>query len=218
MFSLSRSVKNKPVVDFYYKKAPEAGQDLRRCKCSVLRNQKPNSGSTNLFSHIGERHPIWKEKIKTKNTLAQVISAKRQPIFNWLEWLIKDNLEFTFVDSKLTQKNTKLTKICRQTPVKCLDKTVEIVDQEITRVLTESFKILIDGWTRDSVHYFALFACYHEGSSCITVLLAIAPVLNEDDLSASRQIDFITATLGVHGRLVTSLNFKTFDNEPTNKK
>ena len=63
---------------FYYKKVPEAGEDLWRCKCSVLRKQKPNSGFINLISHIRERHPNWNEEIKAGNTLAQVIGAKGQ--------------------------------------------------------------------------------------------------------------------------------------------
>ena len=128
--------------------------------------------------------------------------------------MITDNLVITFVDSEMTQKNTKLTKICRQTLVKHLYKTVETVEEEMTRILPETFGIIIDGWTHDSVH-FALFA-YPERSSGITVLLAIAPSLNEDDLSASSEIDVITATLGVYGRLVTSIIFMTVENEPTN--
>ena len=54
-----------------------------------------------------------------------------------------------------------------------MDKAVEQVEREITKILSERFGIVSDGWTHNSVHYFGLFACFAEGEIGKTILLAV---------------------------------------------
>ena len=68
-------------------------------------------------------------------------------------------------------------------------------------------------------HYVAIFACYTKSEDSIPYypLLVIAPLLNEEDMTAQSYKDFIETTLQIYGKNSNNVLFLTGDNCPTNK-
>ena len=66
--------------------------------------------------------------------------------------------------------------------IRYLDKTVEAVEKKITKILPNQFVLIFDGWTFNSVHYFAIYAAFagDDASHGTTILLAISPLLDEE--------------------------------------
>ena len=61
-----------PVVEFYFTKI---GVDEYQCKCGCKRKRKPNSGFTNLMSHIVKQHPNWRAEILTDTSLTDRVCS-----------------------------------------------------------------------------------------------------------------------------------------------
>ncbi|KAG2765082.1 hypothetical protein PC116_g26878 [Phytophthora cactorum] len=62
----------------------------------------------------------------------------------------------------------------------------QAVERMIAEDLPSHFGVMFDGVTHASEHYVAWFACFERNGELVTVLLGMAPLLNEpnDDLSA----------------------------------
>ena len=98
---------------------------------------------------------------------------------------------------------------------KYLDKLVEKVEGSIAKKLPAKFAIICDGWTFQSVHYFAIFACYfgYKENAAVCPLLAISPLSDEETLDAKSHFEFIVSTLGFYNRDISSILTIISDNE-----
>ncbi|KAG4229200.1 hypothetical protein PC116_g22459 [Phytophthora cactorum] len=61
-----------------------------------------------------------------------------------------------------------------------------LVEAAIGDELPDGFGLMLDGWSHASEHYVAVFAWYEPDGVAKTVLLSMAPIINEpdEDLSA----------------------------------
>ena len=78
------------------------------------KTQKENTGFSDLKDHILKSHSTWDRKIVSINGLAGTtfsVTNKARNIFNWITWIEQDNLAFSFVESNLARKYTKLDPI-----------------------------------------------------------------------------------------------------------
>jgi len=73
------------------------------------------------------------------------------------------------------------------TLIKYLTLTTKRVEQLISEDLPNKFGILYDDWTTSGVHYVAVYGVYSKGMESRYPLLAISPLLEEDDLGKSLQ-------------------------------
>jgi hypothetical protein len=131
------------------------------CKsCDGTYSQDPKKGYTNLVTHIQKEHPDWEDMMKVNDDKNPFFHKKGSNIFNWLSWIIEDNLPFTFCERPNTRKFSKLDKLSVNTLMKYIKLTTERVKKRIADSLPNKFGIIIDGWKEGTTHYIAVFAIY----------------------------------------------------------
>ena len=102
----------------------ESNPDLHNCKsCDRSISQKCKKGYINCVNHA-QSHENWRtvmqdalaaERSETGSMLSFVtrrVSAKAQNIHDWIEWIIMDDLPFSFVENKYARKNMLNFKVC----------------------------------------------------------------------------------------------------------
>ena len=211
----------KEVSLFYFK---YVGDERWECKCTNKRKQIRNKGYSNLNTHIHADHPNWREEYRA--SLARPLefvpprtNKTGENIFHWLEWTIFANLPFSFCENEFARKYTRLDNLSSDSLIRYLDKTVEAVEKKITKILPKQFVLIFDGLTFNSVHYFAIYAAFagDDASEGTTILLAISPLLDEENMDAKSHYDFIVATLNIYNKKVDSVMAVIGDNENLNK-
>ncbi|KAJ8540608.1 hypothetical protein ON010_g12618 [Phytophthora cinnamomi] len=71
------------------------------------------------------------------------------------------------------------------------------VERAIAVEMPVRFEIMFDGWSHDSEHYIAVFACYEVDGGMRCTLLCMAPLVNEEtsDFSAASHQAFLATML-----------------------
>jgi hypothetical protein len=144
------------------------------------------------------------------------INKKTNTVFSWLEWIVMDQLPFSFIERDLTRKYTNLNTLSVDSLSKYLRLLNDQVEEMIAQSLPEKFGIIIDGWTEGSTHYIAIFADYSLDNVRKNPLLAIAPPFDESRYDAPNHKDFIGDVLDLFGKSWSSLLYIVADNCPTN--
>jgi hypothetical protein len=140
-------------------------------------------------------------------------------IFSWMDWVVGDNLPFTFVEKELTRKYCNLDTISTSTFMKYLRLLTTAVEEKITAELPSQLGLLIDGWSEGSTHFIALFASFLcKNGKVQTRLLSIAPPSDEESLSAESHKKFVIEVLEVYKKSVDDVKFLVGDNASVNKK
>ncbi|ETV72065.1 hypothetical protein H257_12857 [Aphanomyces astaci] len=124
-----------------------------------------SSGYTNLYSLLKLKHPglagIYAEAIGQNSKSAPLdawFDPKATNIFNWIEWLIMNEHEFTFVESQLTRKNSTLKPISVKTIKRYCFKLVKAVERRVSSAMAgRPYSIVFDGWSNDSTHFLGMF-------------------------------------------------------------
>ena len=138
-------------------------------------------------------------------------------IYNWISWIIEDNLPFSFCERINTRKFTKLDQISVDTLMKYIKITTERVEKKVAEGLPNKFGIIIDGWKEGTTHYIAVFASYSEPDGARNYpLLAIAPPFDETTYTAENHKAFITDVLELFGKSLENLIYMVADNAPVN--
>jgi hypothetical protein len=192
-----------------------------KCQCGISRSQDLKKGFVNLVSHIKSQHPDWQgvmdAKMKNKDQTHLFVNKKASTYFAWLEWIVMDNLPFTFVEKPLTRKNTKLDPIGVTSLMKYLKKLTEEVEKKASDELPDKFGLILDGWSEGNTHYIAVFACFPKNSVTKTILLAIAPPFDEENYDAPSHKSFIVDVLDLFEKKTENVLFLVGDNAPVNK-
>jgi hypothetical protein len=81
-----------------------------------------------------------------------------------------EDLAFSFVENSLTRKYVALDPISRPTLMKYMASLGDIVEQKIKESLPATFGLVVDGWTCNKEHYFAIFASYTDAKSDVVKL------------------------------------------------
>ncbi len=118
-----------------------------------------------------------------------------------------------FCEHQTTRDYTTLEKISANTLRTYLDEVTREVEKAIYTVLPDKFIIIGDGWTFDSVYYFALFASFE----AMTILLSMSPLISEESKSAAAHYEAIVYNLSLFGKTVTNVTAYVADNENLNK-
>ncbi|GMF47584.1 unnamed protein product [Phytophthora fragariaefolia] len=108
-----------------------------------------------------------------------------------------------------------------------MHKVTRAVEQKISTEMPEAFGLIFDGWTHDSEHFIAVFACYKINRMPYRPLIAMAPVLEPPDPDADDSVithkaeahrDAFVLILAVFGKSQYQILFLVSDNCPLNKK
>jgi hypothetical protein len=82
-----------------------------------------------------------------------------------------------------------MDKISTDTVVKYADLLVEDLEKKIAILLGDHFGLVFDSWSEHGERFVGLYGVYESGASVQKSLLAFAPLLEEDDLSAKSYPD-----------------------------
>jgi hypothetical protein len=167
-------VSNKSYCDFFFvEKADKPGYlECTLCACA---RKKPESGYTNLIGHLdGEHGDIYKSLYCTEKANAGSLgitkyfkrhaSKKAVDIWKWIDWIVSDNLPFSFVESERAREHAQMDPINVDTLKKYMRLLMKKVQGSISKILKQikTFGLITDGWTIDVEHFLGIFATYVE--------------------------------------------------------
>ena len=214
---------NKQIVSHYFQSIEGSEHSFKCIYCDTIRNQKPNTGYSNLMNHITGKHPDYAHLAngnKEKNSLDAYFdtTTKENNIFCWLDWIIVEGKPFNTVEKELTRKYSKLTPICTETLMKYMNLLTREVEAVIIKLLPSLFCLVFDGWTLDgqSTHFVALFATFQNQGVNYKVLLAFSTLQEENDFSAISHKNFIVEVLQIFGKNLSNIICLVGDNCNTN--
>jgi hypothetical protein len=179
---------------------------------------KSKSGYGYATQHMQHRHKsLYCQEIGTLQTT--LISKEAISTFEWIEWMTKLNLAFSFVDDDTTKKlmQGNLIPTNSRTLKENMEKIMAVMKDEIARELPRKTGLAFDGWSDAGVHYLAVFAV-GPGVKDGKVLLGFSTFEQSGDLSANQHIRYITSTLASFGRTIeANVAYLVSDNCATNK-
>jgi hypothetical protein len=158
---------------------------------------KSKSGYGFVTQHMQRRHKaLYCQEIGTLQTT--LISKEALSTFEWIEWMTKLNLPFSFVDDDTTKKLTlgNLIPTNSRTLKETMEKIMAVMKVEVARDLPTKTGLAFDGWSDAGVHYLAVFAV-GPGVKDGKVLLGFSTFEQSGDLSANQHIRYINSTLAL---------------------
>ena len=189
---------------YSFKKGPG---DLYKCnneKCLQSNKQKANSGYSNLYAHLKncvgadyeeKYQEIW---VRSNPTLERFsfITGKEKDWFKWTEWVVMRDMSLSEVDNELTCEGIKYVNVLSKTLRKDIISLSNLVAKEIKKFLPSQFGLMFDGWTGSLMHKIGFFSCFvvHNGKYN-EVLLAIQPMLDEQQLDTAEHVKLFKSTL-----------------------
>ena len=87
---------------------------------------------------------------------------KAESIYDWIDWIVSDNLSFEFTESEKTRAFTKLRSISVTTLKKYMKLLWKKLRGKVEEILKgkKRFGLKTDGWTVDDDHFLAIFASF----------------------------------------------------------
>ncbi|ETP29558.1 hypothetical protein F442_21329 [Phytophthora nicotianae P10297] len=208
----------KPIVD-----AQDEPTGYFRCQCNVVRKQAPKTGYSNLFDHVLKRHPDFVGTMMASSTNTATLSfvdQKSQTVFSWMEWITSCNLPFSWCEDPTVSKYTNLDRISTDTLLKYAGLVVREVEIDIGLAIPSKFGIMFDGWSFQSEHYLAVFAVFEHDGQADKVLLAFAPLIDDEvtDHSSASHVKFLKGVLPFFNRDIMSVIYLVGDNCAVNTR
>ena len=206
----------KVIYETFFAKISER---VHKCKiCKGTYSQDLVKGYTNLVTHLQKQHAGWEDSMKTiNNDFSPFYHKKGYNIFNWISWIIEDNLPFSFCERPNTKKFSNLDSISVDTLMKYIKLITERVEKKVADSLPSQFGIIIDGWKEGTTHYIALFASFADNAGVGQYpLLAIAPPFDETTYTAENHKAFIGDVLELFGKSIENLIYLVADNASVN--
>ncbi|RAW26439.1 hypothetical protein PC110_g17151 [Phytophthora cactorum] len=182
---------NPQVSGFYFRPCrneyDEVIPECFRCRCGTVRKQTNRNGYSNLMQDVLRQHPDHESAMlqataaETGSVLNFVQHLSRN-LYGWMHWII----EYSNLDT-ISEETLRLG----------MSGVTQAVERTIAEELSSHFGVMFDGVTYASEHYVAWFACFERHGELVTVLLGMAPLLNEpnDDLSARTHLEFLATML-----------------------
>ena len=112
-----------------------------------------NAGFTNLKNHLKECIPdyeaIYAGREQGGDIRNHVVVDKiSQNIFGWIDWVITENLAFSFVEKPTTRNYARKDAISKYALLKYMDQLGFEVERKLSVLLPNQFGILFDGGQR----------------------------------------------------------------------
>lgn len=219
---------SKELIDFFFSKCSDPSLYLcRNEKCGNAKSYKqaPKSGFSNLRSHllscIGPNYEqIFREqKTRCNGTLDSFsfVNNRDSHVFDLLEWVIMRNQPLTEIDDPITQRHFNKQRISSKSLRKYILNLTHVTEEKVVAEIPNRFGLMLDGWTECRTHYIAIIVIYKTSDIVRETLLAIAPLLQEDDLGAEQHLAFIEATLKIYGKNLSNVIAFIGDNCSVNK-
>jgi hypothetical protein len=165
---MTEKLKGKEVYQTYFITS-EGEATLHQCKeCSRSVRQNIGKGYANLVSHVTTMHKEdCAQKVKAFMGSAAVNGAmdifvrrsneKAKTIFGWMDWIVQENLPLAVCENRNFRKRSNLGIVTAKTLKKYMKMVKRYVFRKIKAHAPSTFGLIIDGWSIESVHYFAIF-------------------------------------------------------------
>eukprot|EP00171_Calliarthron_tuberculosum_P021734 IDg21734t1 len=181
------------------------------------RSHAAGRGYAFAVQHVRCVHPNHEDF--EKGNQAVLITPRAANTYKWIDWIVHDNLELSFVDLYRARKHTagNLKPISRHVLINRMRKCVAVMQDSIEKSLPRRFGMMFDCWSRISTHFIAVFAVgpgVRDGS----ILLGFSPFNNETNLSAEEHKRYLVTLLKSYNRDLNSVSFLVGDNCRTNRK
>ena len=197
-----------------------------KCKCGKVLVQKKNTGWSNLLNHVKRQHP--EESANAVNNTPSVINAfavdetsrKGRNIYGWIRIICDGMRPFSFVEDTTIREYIRLESISENTLRKYMGILTKEVEKKISHILPEKIALVIDGWTKASVHFVGVFATYPDLGKVggyESVMLAFSPMFCETEFGADEHYEFISWVLSVYGKTFENVIAIIGDNVSVNK-
>ncbi|GMF48081.1 unnamed protein product [Phytophthora fragariaefolia] len=154
-----------------------------KCKvCGTTHNQVESRGFTNLT-----------QKIPTSKMRCLLLGQGRPSLYFRgsvaKRRTVSAGLNGLFPVICLSVSVSKRTlEVYRETLTGDMHKVTRAVEEKISTETPEAFGLIFDGWTHDSEHFIAVFACYEIDGMPYHPLIAMAPVLEPPDPDADDSV------------------------------
>mmetsp|Transcript_14939 Transcript_14939/g.21320 ORF Transcript_14939/g.21320 Transcript_14939/m.21320 type:complete len:157 (-) Transcript_14939:682-1152(-) len=101
-------------------------------------------GYTWATQHLQRVHPDYNSPVATNQSL--LISEEAVSTYEWICWIVEDNLPFTFCEKERVRCHTKnnLRPITARTLINRMTQTVEVIEGIIASKLPKTFGIAFD--------------------------------------------------------------------------
>ncbi|KAK1938966.1 hypothetical protein P3T76_009041 [Phytophthora citrophthora] len=208
-------VSNKQLAEYFF--VLEAPGFFKCRYCSKIRKQAFSNGFTNLISHLTDKHPQHERGGSKALDTFGFVTDYACTFYHWIRWVVERNVALEEVDNKLTRKMSRWASVSSQTLKKYMALMERKVETAISQEMPDSIGITFDGWHSGSTYYVGVYAIYVVDDSPRRVLLALAPLLAENDFGADSHIEFIVATLAVFDKQPGCVRFIVGDNCITNQ-
>lgn len=160
-------LKGKEVYQTYFITS-EDEPTLHKCKeCSRSVRQNIGKGYANLVSHVTTVHKEdCIQKVKAfigvavngaMDLFVRRSNEKAKNIFGWMDWIVQENLPLSTCENKNFRKRSNLGIMTAKTLKKYMKMVKRLVFRKIKNKAPITYGLIIDGWSIESVHYFAIF-------------------------------------------------------------
>ncbi|ETL45678.1 hypothetical protein L916_04270 [Phytophthora nicotianae] len=171
-------------------------------------------------------HPDYerdaRDAARAQNALGfQLVDQRGRDIYRWCQWVICERLPFAFVERPLVHQNTTLSPISEDTLALYISRIAKVVEQLVSRLLPDSFGLVLDGWSNSGRHCFLILSQKLVPTLVQTPLttttISSARPGDEEDLSAQSLFDLIADTLTRYRKLWDTVKFMVGDNCSVNQ-
>ena len=195
------------------------------CKSGTKR-KKSGSRYQKLISHVHTAHADYFKTLNTGESPSQAqldqyfTTSKCQKFFGWRDLIINSLLPFSYVERPFLRRHINQKTISTYTLVSYMLRLTELVENKIAKLLPKHIALVLDGWSQDNTHYFALFALFSSLSSkgYETRLLALSQIGGECSLRANKHHEFLTFVIELYSLNWANVACLTSDNVSTNKE
>lgn len=232
---MNKAIDNADLIRFYFtqSKIDEQVYFCKNDKCINKRGKKSkglkqgkNKGYTNLRNHLRScvgpdfenTYLEFLRKAGGRLDKFAFTSKRDGDVYKIMCWVIMRNQALTEVDDPLTRELFNVEPISSKTLRKYILSVVPIVEDNIREELPNKFCVMLDGWTDNKIHYVAIYCTYTKCGEYCETLIACAPLLNEEDLSADQHFDFLVESLSVYGRSLGDVVCLVGDNCSVNQR
>ena len=164
---MTEKLKGKEVYQTYFITS-EGEATLHQCKeCSRSVRQNLGKGYANLASHVTTMHKEdCIQKVKAymgaavngaMDLFVRRSNEKAKNIFGWMDWIVQENLPLAICENTNYRKRSNLGIMTAKTLKKYMAMVKRYVFRKIKTQAPSTFGLIIDGWSIESVHYFAIF-------------------------------------------------------------
>ena len=171
-------------------------------KCGVRRKRTGTSYS-NLVSHVRSSHLEYvglmhpDKNVTQQRTQEFFSTSKAGKLFGRFDLIANGLLPFSCADNQLFYRRIKHDQTSRKTFMRYLPRLVQLVESKIESLLLNQFIFVFDGWSSNSTHFLAVYACLPAQKiiGFDSTLLTLSPLNDELRLNADEQIEFMSLIL-----------------------